>query len=98
MKYSSGSPYSAKIFVPEPVGDLEGRGGDGYVDRRLMETEILTSSLQLMNQECFKLGRFDARKIVDPNVIFYLDKRRALRKDSEELCVGHIKNSQSEWL
>nr|KAJ0185780.1 hypothetical protein LSAT_V11C900478900 [Lactuca sativa] len=30
---------------------------------------------------------------VDPTVIAELEKQRTLRKESEELCVGHIKNT-----
>nr|KAJ0204881.1 hypothetical protein LSAT_V11C500270260 [Lactuca sativa] len=39
-----------------------------------------------------------AGKTVDPTIIFDLDKQRALRSESEELCVGHIKNSLSDRL
>ncbi|XP_052624872.1 uncharacterized protein LOC128132378 [Lactuca sativa] len=35
---------------------------------------------------------------VDPTVITELEKQRILRRESEELCVGHIKNSLSDRL
>ncbi|XP_052627039.1 uncharacterized protein LOC128133582 [Lactuca sativa] len=35
---------------------------------------------------------------VDPAVITELEKQRILRRESEELCVGHIKNSLSDRL
>nr|KAJ0194966.1 hypothetical protein LSAT_V11C700343390 [Lactuca sativa] len=35
---------------------------------------------------------------MEPNVIFNLEKQRALYRDSEEFCVGHIKNSLSNKL
>ncbi|KAL7595055.1 hypothetical protein Lser_V15G28998 [Lactuca serriola] len=35
---------------------------------------------------------------VDPAVIAELEKQRILRRESEELCVGHIKNSLSDRL
>ena len=37
-------------------------------------------------------------KPVDPKLISDLAKQRALRRESEELCVGHIKNSLSDRL
>nr|KAJ0196649.1 hypothetical protein LSAT_V11C700355980 [Lactuca sativa] len=37
-------------------------------------------------------------KTVDPSVISELEKQRTLRRESEELCVGHIKNSLSDRL
>ncbi|XP_023746718.1 uncharacterized protein LOC111894857 [Lactuca sativa] len=40
----------------------------------------------------------EAGKTVDPAVIAELEKQRTMRRESEELCVGHIKNSQSDRL
>ena len=37
-------------------------------------------------------------EFVDPAVIAELEKQRILRRESEELCVGHIKNSLSDRL
>nr|KAJ0196593.1 hypothetical protein LSAT_V11C700373390 [Lactuca sativa] len=37
-------------------------------------------------------------KNVDPTIIYDLEKQRALRRESEELCVGHNKNSLSDWI
>nr|KAJ0209067.1 hypothetical protein LSAT_V11C400185590 [Lactuca sativa] len=37
-------------------------------------------------------------EFVDPTVITELEKQRILRRESEELCVGHIKNSLSDRL
>nr|KAJ0204868.1 hypothetical protein LSAT_V11C500270110 [Lactuca sativa] len=69
-----------------------------------------TVSLHFMNQEFAKLNQFDELapipdnpipeegKTVDPTVITKLEKQRTLHRESEELCVGHIKNSLSDWL
>nr|KAJ0202736.1 hypothetical protein LSAT_V11C500229490 [Lactuca sativa] len=38
------------------------------------------------------------RETVDPTIISDLEKQRALHRESEKLCVGHIKNSLSDQL
>nr|KAJ0208825.1 hypothetical protein LSAT_V11C400163720 [Lactuca sativa] len=103
---------------------------------RLIDIEIPTASLQLMNQEFAKLDQFDGQnytrwfdkvkfmlhvlmpsyvldpnltvisvdpisevgKTVDRNLISNLEKQKALRRESEELCVGYIKNFLSNRL
>nr|KAJ0228476.1 hypothetical protein LSAT_V11C100030950 [Lactuca sativa] len=40
----------------------------------------------------------EAGKTMDPTIISYLEKQRALSRESEELCVSHIKNSLSDRL
>nr|KAJ0185273.1 hypothetical protein LSAT_V11C900468360 [Lactuca sativa] len=40
----------------------------------------------------------EAGKTMDPTIIYDLEKQRAMRRESEELCVGHIKKSLSDRL
>ena len=35
-------------------------------------------------------------ELPDPQVILDLEKQRSLRKEAEDLCLGHIKNSLSD--
>ncbi|KAJ0737787.1 putative transcription factor interactor and regulator CCHC(Zn) family [Helianthus annuus] len=66
-----------------------------------MDSELPTANLRFMNQEFVKLDRFDGQNYTRwadklPNED--LARQRLIRKEAEDLCLGHIKNSLSDRL